>query len=351
MNPGVVRLANGNIAMIYRGCGSNNIGHLGFCMLDSEGRKVIAKTRSRRPLNKRLPSEKQEFPGGYGDPRINKVDYWYYIWANGRNNSALQKSRLKYGNDFGGQYIGGRQTVAFRTKDFKSLEYLGLHGPDEFDKNSFLHPNKITINNKYYWAFFHRIQYSIQVILVEKIGDLKKRKIWNDHIEKIKNYTLLEPIFDWEGVAPEYNWPGSVSGGSPPLQINWQLVKNGQPNKKYWILFYNASGKPRDGKIAKDRKTGAIIYTLKDQLDLKGQPFKIIARTPKPILEPKKSYELNSPNGDVVFITGSLITPDKQSVDLFYGSGDIRISKARFDLVSLVSYISNFDARGKIVNS
>ena len=52
----------------------------------------------------------------------------------------MKINRETHANDFNGQYMGGRQTVAFRTKDFKSVEYLGLHGPDEFDKNSFLHP-------------------------------------------------------------------------------------------------------------------------------------------------------------------------------------------------------------------
>ena len=84
-NPGVARLDNGQIAMIYRGCGGDKIGYLGACLLDKEGREVIADTRLEDPL----AIHDDSFPDGFGDPRISKVADDYYIFANGRNNAVL----------------------------------------------------------------------------------------------------------------------------------------------------------------------------------------------------------------------------------------------------------------------
>lgn len=346
-NPGVVRLSDNSIAMVYRGCGSDNIGYLGFCRLDPEGKQVIRGSRRSKPLNGRSALERKEFPDGCGDPRINQVGGWYYIWANGRNNAQMAQNRQQFDNNFAKQYIGGRQTVAFRTKDFKKLTYLGLHGPDEFDKNSFLHPGAIGIEGKPYWAFFHRVQYSIQVLLTPSVSYLKERSIWKDHMKNLKAFTLLKPEFDWEGISLENDWPGSIAGGTPPIAIDNAVMPSAlNPSRKYWLHFYNASGQPRKGTIARDRRVGAIIYTIKHNPTLGSQPFEVIARTPEPILRPQASYELAGPNGDVVFATGAVATLDGKAIDVFYGSGDVAISKARFDLRELLDYICQFNEHG-----
>jgi predicted GH43/DUF377 family glycosyl hydrolase len=347
-NPGVVRLEDGTIGMVYRGCGSDGNGYLGFCRFDPEGREVIAGSRSERPLITPTASDLAEFPEGYGDPRINKVQEWYYIWANGRNNAALEKSRLKYDNDFGGQYIGGRQTVAFRTKDFESIESLGLYGPNEFDKNAFLHPEQVVIDGVSRIAMFHRVQYSIQVAIAERIEDFHERRFWREHMSRIDAFTFARPIFEWEGVSAAEGWPGSIAGGAPPIEIDSSLLDGvDQANKRHWLLFYNGCGAPRKGTIARDRKIGALVYTTKTDPNANEQPFSIVMRTPQPLLVPKEDYEKDAANGDIVFVTGALPTPDGTAVDLFYGSGDHRISKSRFDLQGLVRYLCQFDGAGQ----
>lgn len=347
-NPGVARLSDGSIAMLYRGCGSNNVGHLGFCRLDAEGRHVIAGTRSRHPLNVPSKAERIQFPGGYGDPRITRLGEWFIVWANGRNNRQMDYNRRTFGNDFAGQYIGGRQTVAFRTRDFSKLEYLGLHGPDEFDKNSFLHPDPVIIDGTPYLAFFHRVQYTIQVAYAPALHYLKLREPWRQHMEQLDNFVMLEPELRWEGVGADPAWPGSVAGGAPPLAISATLLPEGfDRTRQYWLMFYNASGDPREGLIARDRRVGAILFTTKDRLSLDTQPFEVVARSGEPLLTPQEPYEFDTPNGDVVFCTGALLTLDEQAVDVFYGSGDRLVSKARFDLVELITYICQFDEHGQ----
>ena len=154
----------------------------------------------------------------------------------------------------------------------------------------------------------------------------------------------MRPELSWEGVRTGEGWPGSISGGTPPLRIESdKLPARYDPSRQYWLMFYNASGSAREGKIARDRRVGAAIFTTKDHLDLESQPFKVVARTAEPVLLPKEKYEFNSPNGDVVFATAAVKTLDNKAIDLFYGSGDIVISKARFDLQELVDYIVQFD--------
>jgi len=346
-NPGVVRLEDGTIGMVYRGCGSDGNGYLGFCRFDPEGRGVIAGSRSERPLFTPTATDLVEFPNGYGDPRINKVQDWCYIWANGRNNAALKKSRLKYDNDFRGQYIGGRQTVAFRTKDFESIESLGLYGPDEFDKNAFLHPEQVVIDGVSRIAMFHRVQYSIQVAVADRIEDFHERCFWREHMARIDACTFARPMFEWEGVSVADGWPGSIAGGAPPIEIDNSLLDGvDQVNKRYWLLFYNGSGAPSPGTIARDRKIGALVYTTKTDPDANEQPFNVVMRAPQPILLPKEPYEKNTTNGDIVFVTGAISTLDGTAVDLFYGSGDHRISKSRFNLQELMRYLCQFDEAG-----
>jgi len=349
-NPGVVRLPDGTIAMVYRGYGSDDVHHLGYCRIDPEGRRVLRGTRGREPINRRSAAERREFPEGYGDPRLTQVGEWCYIWANGRDSARLVLDRERHGHDFDQQYMGGRQLIAFRTRDFKSVEYLGLHGPDEFDKNAFLHPDPVLIDGTPYWALFHRIQYTIQVALGPSLEFFKDRQPWREHVAQLRNFTMMRPELRWEGVGSGAGWPGSIGGGTPPLRIgNDELPAWCDRSRQHWLMFYNASGDACEGTVAQDRRVGAVLFTTKDHLDLRSQPFKVIARAAEPVLEPKEPYELGSLNGDVVFATGAVLTLDNKAVDLFYGSGDVIASKARFDLQEIIDYICQFDEHARPV--
>lgn len=349
-NPGAIRMPDGTIGMVYRSCGNDGVGHLGFCRLDEEGRRVIPRTRDRRPLEIVFNGERGGFPDGYGDPRLSRIGTWYYIWAKARDDEELKANRDRYDNDFSHQYIGGRQIVAFRTKDFSRIEYLGPHGPHVFDKNSFLHPDLIIIEGVPHLAFFHRIQYTIQVALAPTLDHLREREFWLDHLARLQNFIMLRPELEWEGVGVVRGWPGSISGGAPPIAIEaGSLPRWCNPAQRHWLMFYNASGNSCTGTLARDRRVGAVIFTTKAHLDLESQPFKVISRAAEPVLLPREPYELNSRNGEVVFATGAVKTPDNKAVELFYGSGDTIVSKVRFNLRELVKYILQFDEHATLV--
>ena len=94
-----------------------------------------------------------------------------------------------------------------------------------------------------------------------------------------------------------------------------------------------------------------VLLTLKNRLTLNSQPFEIVARAPEPVLLPAARYEFGAPNGDVVFATGAVRTLDGKGVDLFFGSGDVAISKARFDLSQLLEHLCQFDGNGNLRGS
>jgi len=354
LNPGVQRVADGRLAMVYRGCGSDNVGYLGFCYLDPDGRHVIHGTRTDAPLNIPSGDEAEVFPGGYGDPRMNRVGDVFYVWANGRNNAVLSRNRARFQNDFSKQYVGGRQTVLFRTTDFTSLEYLGLHGPDEFDKNAFLHPDTVPIDGREFFAQFHRMKYSIQVAKAPRIEDFGRRDLWKAHVQELDLHCFMSPLFGWEGkpsgTVSSSEWPGSVAGGAPPIKIGSDLIPFATATEEHWLMFYNGSGHPRPGGIALHRRIGAVIYKLDPDRNPLSQPFQIVARSPEPILQPYFPHEFDCRDGDVVFATAAVLTPDETAVDVFHASGDMRIGKARFDLPDLVSYLCQFDGLGRARN-
>lgn len=349
-NPGVVRMPDQTIAMVYRGCADDDGSHLGVCYLDPEGQTVLPGTRPDVPIFEQTEESRELFPDGYADPRINQIGDEYYIWTFGRNDQVLAKSRNRYDNDFSGQYVGGRQIVAFRTNNFTSLEYLGLYGPDEFDKNAFLHPEKIAINGISYAALFHRVQYSIQVALAKEVDEFQSRELWREHVANLSDFTFAAPAFDWEGATQENDWPGQIAGGSPPIEIDASLLnERGKADQKYWLMFYNAAGQPRPGTYPKDRSTGMLLYTTKQQPNPNTQPFEIIARPPVPVLRPERPEDMGAANGDIVFATGALPSPDGEAIDVFFGSGDSSISKARFGLESLIRFAVQFDGNGNSI--
>jgi predicted GH43/DUF377 family glycosyl hydrolase len=349
-NGGVARLPGGEILLVYRSYCERNIGYLFSCRLDADGAKVIDGARGRSPFNRVDPRELSDCPDGCGDVRINPVNGWYYAWTYGRNNRQLALNRQKFGNDLAYQFIGGRQIVAFRTKNTKDWEYLGILGPDEFDKNAFLHPEIIEIGGMPYYALFHRIQTNIQVALMPSLEDFARPELWRPHLSNLPDHTLLKPLFSWEGVAPEQDWPGSVAGGAPPLRVPPERLPGYlDPRRQYWLMFYNASGRPREGKIARDRRIGAVLLALKPKPEVGIQPFDVVARAPTPLIVPDIPLEFDGPNGDVVFVTGALMTTDGEHVDIFFGSGDVAISKARFNLGELIDYLARFDQYGRVI--
>ena len=87
-----------------------------------------------------------------------------------------------------------------------------------------------------------------------------------------------------------------IGAGPPPVRTD-----------KGWLLIYHG--------VDEDRvyRAGAALLDLEE-------PWKVIARTPEPILEPEEEYELVGDVPNVVFPEGAVVIGDELLV--FYGAAD-----------------------------
>ena len=76
---------------------------------------------------------------------------------------------------------------------------------------------------------------------------------------------------------------------------------------KGWLLIYHGVDD------ARTYRAGAVLLDLEE-------PWKVLARTEKPILEPEEDYEKTGDMPNVVFPEGAVILGDE--VLIFYGAAD-----------------------------
>jgi beta-1,2-mannobiose phosphorylase / 1,2-beta-oligomannan phosphorylase len=72
-------------------------------------------------------------------------------------------------------------------------------------------------------------------------------------------------------------------------------------------------------------------------LDL-NSPWKVIARSEDPIMEPLESYERNGFFGEVIFTNGHVL--DGDSLTIYYGASDSVVCSARFSLETILDSLS-----------
>ena len=77
-------------------------------------------------------------------------------------------------------------------------------------------------------------------------------------------------------------------------------------------------------------RAGAALLNL-------NNPQKIIARSPVPILEPEKHYEIKGDINKVVFPEGTIVKDDKLFV--YYGAADKRCALATCKLNDLIDFL------------
>ncbi len=71
-------------------------------------------------------------------------------------------------------------------------------------------------------------------------------------------------------------------------------------------------------------------------LDLE-QPWKVIARSEGPVMEPLESYERDGFFGEVIFTNGHVIDGDE--VTIYYGASDSVVCSARFSIRDLLKSV------------
>lgn len=210
---------------------------------------------------------------GIEDPRITKLDGWYYI-----NYTAVSEL--------------GAATALVRTSNFQTYERLGIIFPPE-NKDVSIFPEKI--GGKY--VAYHRP-------VPNGIGT---PNMWvadsDDLIHWGRHRHLLSVSLDngWED--------GRIGGGAPSFKTD-----------KGWVHIYHAADEQHRYCL------GAFLTDLQD-------PGKIIAKTDHPILAPEEDFEMYGFFGNVIFTCGVLYKDEV--VSIYYGAADQSMALAKIGIHEL----------------
>lgn len=216
---------------------------------------------------------------GLEDPRISLIDGTYYI-----------------------NYVGvcpfGVTTCLASTKDFNTFERHGvIFCPD--NKDVVLFPERV--EGKYY--ALHRPAsplFGKQEVWIAESPDLR---CWGNH-----RYLM--------GPRPDYWDEIKIGASAVPFKIEqgWLEIYHGVDQKNRYCL-------------------GAVLMDSQE-------PWKVIARTERPIFEPEAEYECNGFFGNVVFSCGLLCEDDK--LKIYYGAADTVICYAELSLQETIKGLSLF---------
>ena len=124
----------------------------------------------------------------------------------------------------------------------------------------------------------------------------------------------------WEGglsghklvLKSEYDWESyKIGSGPPPIKT-----------EKGWLLIFHGV------QLNRTYRAGAVLLDLEE-------PWKVIARTASPILEPETEYECIGDMPNVVFPEGAVVVGDELLV--FYGGADKVCSVAKINLEEFIN--------------
>lgn len=174
------------------------------------------------------------------------------------------------------------------TRDFREYERYGAVFPPE-NKDVTIFPNKI---GGLYYACHRPVPFEIGTpdIWIASSPDLVH---WGGHRHVC-------------GVNEEGWENGRIGSGAPPVYT-----------ERGWLHIYH--GADADSRYC----LGAMLTDLED-------PGRIIAKSPKPVLEPEEIYEEKGFFGGVVFACGCIV--DGSMLTVYYGAADDRIARAEVSL-------------------
>ena len=214
---------------------------------------------------------------GIEDPRITYIDGRYYI-----NYSAISD-------------MTGVTTCLASTTDFVTFTRHGIiFLPD--NKDIAIFPEKI--KGKYY-ALNRPISTEYRVNDMW-ISDSPNLFHWGNHM---KLMSTREEYWDNKRIG---------CGGAPfKIEEGWMEIYHGASKSNRYCL-------------------GAVLLDA-------AEPWKVIARSEKPIIEPEMDYELNGFFGNVIFSCGNLYEEGK--VKIYYGAADTCIAYAEIKLKDILDQL------------
>jgi predicted GH43/DUF377 family glycosyl hydrolase len=216
---------------------------------------------------------------GIEDPRITRIVDKYYITYNAISD------------------VTGVTACLASTIDFIRFTRHGVIFPPD-NKDIAIFPEKI--NGRYY--SLNRpssFEFGLRDIWISESPDLL---CWGNHNRLM-------------GTREGYWDSGRIGAGAPPFKVDGG-----------WLEIYHGASK--DNRYC----LGAVLLDC-------NEPYKIIARSEKPLLEPIAGYEKNGYFNNVIFTCGVLF--EKDMVKLYYGAADTYIAYAEIKLMDILNNITS----------
>lgn len=116
----------------------------------------------------------------------------------------------------------------------------------------------------------------------------------------------------------KFPWEKKIGGSTPPIKT-----------PQGWFTIYHAVGPDLKYRL------GVMMLDL-------NEPWKVLHRTPKCILEPETAYELDGYYKGVIFPCGNVVIDGKLFV--YYGAADRFVGVATADFEELVRWVCTFPA-------
>jgi beta-1,2-mannobiose phosphorylase / 1,2-beta-oligomannan phosphorylase len=200
------------------------------------------------------------------------------------------------GEDYFINYVGvsprGIVTALARTTDFRSYQRMGVIFPPD-NKDVEIFPEKI---DGLYYAL-HRPSTSAFGKPEIWLADSPDLLRWGNH-----RHLIGQRSNGWED--------GRIGGSTVPFRI-----------PQGWLAIYHAANQQNR-------------YILAALLLDANRPWKVLARSDRPILEPEASYEIEGFFGNVVFSCGALF--EDGLVKIYYGAADTVMAYAEMPLEDIL---------------
>lgn len=280
-NPGATLLPDGSTLLLCRVEDRRGLSHL--CAARSEN-GVDGWRIDPTPTLMPNPAEYPEELWGIEDPRITYVP-------------ELQQ----YAIAFTSYSKGGPGVSLALTRDFRSFERLGvIMSPD--DKDAALLPQRVGG----LWALVHRPMTPLGChIWISYSPDLRH---WGGH------RVMME--------ARKGAWwdANKIGLSSPPIET-----------PKGRLVLYHGVKQTASGSLY---RVGLALFDTE-------KPDLCLSRGESWIFGPETDYERGGDVHDVVFPCGQTVSPDGDTINLYYGAGDSCIALAQASVSSLLSWLDH----------
>jgi predicted GH43/DUF377 family glycosyl hydrolase len=308
-NPGVW-YEKGKFYMLYRAAGNDRNHVIRFGLATSTDGVHFTRVGDKPVFG---PSENGEDAGGVEDPRIIKLDDYFYVTYAFRPCPPGQYWTFRHDEvvtqDFGPNApLFLKNNIANSglaiTKDFHSWRRLGrLTDSDLDDRDVIIFPEKV--HGKF--VMIHRPK--------EWVGERYGTNypgVWIRYSEDILTWKEPSKLL-LKGI--EGTWEEKVGGSTPPMKVDGG-----------WLMLYHGV---EDG--------GKGYYRVGAALLSADNPSIVLGRTKEPILEPEYDYETKGIYNGCVFPTGSVIVDG--TLYVYYGAADKCIGVATCGVDELVDSI------------